>query len=501
MASVFAGVFGLLLAAVAVAVAGEPATAPGGGAGTVIPVLRLDGPIGPAHAEYVARGLAQAAASGAPLVVIGIDTPGGLASATRDIVREILSSPVPVAAWVAPGGARAASAGTYIVMASHVAAMAPATNIGAATPVSIGGGPTPGASDGKVPAFPGTDGKSDKGGKDDGNPAAGDGAPDRPADGEAAPAGGAMERKVVNDSAAWMRALAQARGRNVVWSERAVREGLSLSADEALAEGVVDFLAPDLAALLAGADGREVMLADGRTARVAVGGATTEAVPPDWRQALLMKLSDPTIAYVLLLAGAYAIFLEITTPGLGVAGVAGVVMLLAGAFGLQMLPLNYVGLALLVFGLGLVIAEAFVSTHGLLGLVGTAAFVIGSIMLIDTEAFGFSLPIGLIGGVAIANLLIVLVLARLALAGWRRPVATGTGALQGATGEVVERGLGGAWILVQGERWRVRSTVPLAVGQTVRVRGRDGLVLDVEPLVGNGAAASRPDRQPGPRGP
>src|SRR5690606_9431450 len=291
----------------------------------------------------------DAAGNNAPMVVIAIDTPGGLASSTRDIVRAILGSPVPVASWVAEAGARAASAGTYVVMASHVAAMAPATNIGAATPVSIGGGPTPAAPGGQpdVPADAADKDAADK----DPTPDAGTGK-SRPGAGQPTP-DGAMERKVINDSAAWIRALAQERGRNVDWSERAVREGLSLSADEALENQVVDFIAADLPALLAAADGREVRMADDSVTTLAVAGATTIEQGPDWRLELLMLLSNPTVAYMLLLVGAYGIFLEVTSPGFGVLGVVGAVLLLTGLFGLQMLPLSYAGIALLVLGFAL----------------------------------------------------------------------------------------------------------------------------------------------------
>lgn len=469
-----------------------PSEAPVAALAGAIPVLRLEGPIGPASAEYIAHGLASAAANRAPMVVIGIDTPGGLASSTRDIVREILGSKVPVAAWVAPSGARAASAGTYIVMASHVAAMAPATNIGAATPVSIGGGPTPSAPDerGAVPK------------ENAGAGANADAGQGKPESGAPPPApGGAMERKVINDSAAWMRALAQSRDRNVEWPERAVREGLSLSAEEALEMGVIDVIAADLPALLAAADGREVRMADGSVATVAAAGAVTMERKPDWRLELLMLLSNPTVAYMLLLVGAYGIFLEVTSPGFGVLGVIGAVLLLTGLFGLQMLPLSYAGVSLLVLGFALVVAEVFMPSFGLLGLVGTIAFVIGSIMLVDTDAPGFGIPIWLIVTIAAANLLVGLVFVRMALAGRRRPVASGAEELLGSPARIIEDGGNGTWAWVHGERWRVRAAAPLAIGQQVRVVGRDGLVLDVEPLVDAPAAPDAAAGQAGSPGP
>ncbi len=469
------------------------ATAPPDGATGVaapIHVLRLEGPIGPASAEYIARGLKDAAEARAPMVVVGIDTPGGLASSTRDIVREIIGSPVPVAAWVAPGGARAASAGTYIVMASHVAAMAPATNIGAATPVSIGGGPSP--------ASPGQPESPDEESATEGEPGK-----SRPGGREPAP-GGAMERKIINDSAAWIRALAQSRERNVEWSERAVREGLSLSAEEALENGVVDLIAADMPALIAAADAREVRMADGSTRSLAVAGAGTVDVPPDWRLELLMLLSNPTVAYMLLLVGAYGIFLEVTSPGFGVLGVAGAVLLLTGLFGLQMLPLDYAGVGLLLLGFALVVAEVFVPSFGMLALIGTIAFIIGSIMLVDTAAPGFGIPIWMIVGVAAANLIVGLVFVRLALAARRRPVTSGAEELQRSPARIIEVGANGTWAWVHGERWRVKTATtdrPLVVGQHVRIVGRDGLVLDVEPLAGESATPGAEVGQPGPPGP
>lgn len=491
----------LLAAALSAAGPGWASDAPASAAAepsaaATIPILRLEGPIGPASAEYIAHGLASAAASKAPMVVIGIDTPGGLASSTRDIVREILGSAVPVAAWVAPSGARAASAGTYIVMASHVAAMAPATNIGAATPVSIGGGPAP-AAPGERGDAPGEGAPADAD-ADDGPgkkaPEPGGNAPDA-----SPPApGSAMERKIINDSAAWIRSLAQSRERNVEWSERAVREGLSLSAEEALERGVVDAIAADLPALLATADGREVRMADGSIATVAVAGATTVEQKPDWRLELLMLLSNPTVAYMLLLVGAYGIFLEVTSPGFGVLGVIGAVLLLTGLFGLQMLPLSYAGISLLVLGFALVVAEVFMPSFGLLGLVGTVAFIIGSVMLVDTEAPGFGIPVWLIVTIAAANLLVGLVFVRMALAGRRRPVASGAEELRGSPAKIIEDGENGTWAWVHGERWRVRAAAPVAIGQQVRVIGRDGLILDVEPL---GDAPASPDASPGQPGP
>ncbi len=436
------------------------------------PLLRLSGAIGPASADFIARGLHQAALEGAPLLILQIDTPGGLDSSTRQIVKDILASPVPVIAWVAPSGARAASAGAYIVYASHVAAMAPGTNLGAATPVQIGG--LPGTQPAPAPSAPAQP-----------NPAGA--APDTD---EVHPGADAMTRKMVNDSAAYLRSLAQLRGRNVEWADRAVRDGASLSAQEAHERGVIDFLASDLPSLLQQVHGRSVLMHDGTRRLLQSEAVITEAFDPDWRTRVLGIITDPTVAYLLLLLGIYGIYFELTTPGFGLPGVAGSIALLLGMFALQMLPVNYAGVALIVLGFAMLVGEALMPSFGALGIGGIIAFVIGSVMLIDTGTPGFGIPLGLIVSVALFNVLFVVVVLRLALKARNRAVVSGSEELIGACGEVIGVDLQTTWARIHSERWQVRSSAPLSIGARVRVTGREGLILQVQPQADVAMAAA-----------
>jgi membrane-bound serine protease (ClpP class) len=422
-------------------------------------VISIADAIGPATADYVQRGLAHAAAEDAELVVLELDTPGGLDTSMRVIVKDILASPVPVAVFVAPSGARAASAGTYILYASHVAAMAPATNLGAATPVEMG-----------APAPAGDEEKPGDGAQPERTPGE--------AGAEAAPAADVMTRKQMNDAAAYLRGLAQSRGRNAEWAERAVRESVSLSAEEALAKNVVEIVATDVADLLRQLDGRKVATSAGERS-LATGGLAVERFEPDWRIRVLAAITNPSIAYILLLVGIYGILFEFYSPGFVLPGVVGAICLVVALFGLHLLPVSYAGLALILLGIAFMVAEAFLPSFGALGIGGTAALAIGSVMLIDTEVPGFGVPLALIAAVTGATAVLVFVLLAVALQARRRPVVSGREAIIGAVGEVLEDCPGEGWARVKGETWRVRSAVPLERGQRVRVTAIDGLVLNV----------------------
>jgi len=338
------------------------APAPGRGGSQQVVALRVDGIIGPATSDFIGRGLDKARAANAGLVVIEMDTPGGLDASMRVIIRDILASPIPVATYVSPGGARAASAGTYILYASHIAAMAPATNLGAATPVAIGG---PGGGE-KPPGADGADGGAGKSGEDASEP-------------KRAGRGDAMKAKIENDAAAYLRSLAQLRGRNPDFAERAVREAASLSADEALKAGVIDLVASDLKDLLGRLDGREVTLDSGNKVRLATAGADVRRLTPDWRTGILALLSNPQFALVLMMNGIYGLFFEFTSPGFGVPGVAGLICLLIALYAFQLLPVNWAGVALIAIGATLMLAEAFLPSFGALGIGGIIAFVVGGL--------------------------------------------------------------------------------------------------------------------------
>jgi membrane-bound serine protease (ClpP class) len=400
-------------------------------------LVPLEGAIGPASADFVGRALRRAAADKAPLLVIRMDTPGGLDTSMRQIIKDILASPVPVATYVAPGGSRAASAGTFILYASHYAAMAPGTNLGAASPVAIGGSPSP-QKDGK---------KGDSGGD-------------------------TMMKKVTNDAVAYIRGLAEMRGRNADWAEKAVREAVSLSADSALKLKVVDVVAKDVPDLLVQLEKRK---------KLQVAGATVVEVEVDWRTRILGVITNPSIAYILILVGIYALIFEFMNPGLILPGVVGAICVLLALYAFHLLPVNYAGLALIALGVAFMVAEAFLPSFGALGAGGLVAFVIGSIILMeDTELPAFEIPYSLIGGVAAASAAFLFFVVGMAARNRRRPVVSGREYLIGASGVALEDFEREGWARVQGETWRVRSPQPVRQGQVLRVTAMQGLTLTVE---------------------
>src|SRR5688572_950426 len=392
-------------------------------------VVPLDGAIGPASADFVSRALKRAAKEKAQLVVIRMDTPGGLDTSMRGLIKDILASPVPVATFVAPSGARAASAGTFILYASHIAAMAPGTNVGAASPVSIGGAPA----------------------KEDGKKAEPD----------------TMTKKITNDAVAYIRGLAEMRKRNPDWAEKAVREAVSLSSQQALKLNVIDHIAANVPELL-----KELGKSD----------APLIEVEADWRTKLLGVITNPSIAYILILVGIYALIFEFMNPGLVLPGVAGAICLLLALYALHLLPVNYAGLLLILLGIAFMVAEAFLPAFGSLGVGGLIAFVLGSIILIDTDSVpsGFDIPYTLIGGVAAASAAFVFFVVGMAVRNRRRPVVSGREYLIGAPAEAIEDFEQEGWARVQGETWRVRSSVPVRQGQRLKVTSIEGLVLNVE---------------------
>ncbi len=450
--------------------AAAPAPAAADSAAGTAAVLEINGPIGPATSRYVVHGIEAAHANGSRIVVLELDTPGGLDSAMRDIIRAILASPVPVVSYVTPSGARAASAGTYILYASHVAAMAPATNLGAATPVSIGGEPEPASP--PVPT-PGTNPPQDGNAKVPGSPA--------PAGGAAPPGlpGSTMERKVVNDAVAYIRGLAEERGRNADWAEQAVRGAASLSATAALQQKVIDIVARDLPELLARIDGREVRIGD-RTVKLATRGLAVLHMKPDWRTQLLAVITNPTVAYGLMLIGIWGLLLEGYNPGAVLPGVAGSVCLLIALFAFQILSVNYAGLALVVLGTAMIISEFFFPTYGSLGVGGLIAFVVGSLILFDTDVPGMSVGRPLIGAFATVGGLVIAGIVYLASRSMRRPVATGTQSMIGESAEVVADFTGKGRVRYGGELWNARSDAALHAGDLARIVRVEGLTLWVE---------------------
>ena len=435
--------------------------------------ITLDSPIGPAAAEYFDDAAQRAIADGAAAIVLQLDTPGGLSESMRQIIARMLASPIPILVYVAPGGARAASAGTYILYAGQIAAMAPATHLGAATPVSLGGAtpmpmpmplpkadesPAKAASSGPAKAVSSAQAQPDKAGSD------------------------AESNKVLNDAIAYIRSLAQLRGRNAAWAEQAVRGAATLTASEAAQQHVIDFVANNVPDLLAKADGRKVQVGD-RDVTLQLKGAAVRDYAPGARTRFLGIITNPTIAYLLLLGGILGLGLEAMHPGAMLPGIVGAICLLVGMYALQLLPVNYAGLALMALGIGLLVAEAVNPTLGALGVGGVVSFVIGSVMLMNTGVPGYAVNLGVIAGIAVGFAALLGLVVWLVLHARRARPFIGDGAMRSELGSLLQPVAAGgeSWMMLHGERWRVRSATALPMGAAVRVVSRQGLLLWVEP--------------------
>jgi membrane-bound serine protease (ClpP class) len=431
-------------------------------------VLDVQGPIGPATRDFLDRSLQKAAEDEAALVIIRLDTPGGLDASTRDIIKAILNSPVPVVTYVAPAGARAASAGAYILLASHIAAMSPATNVGAATPVSIISGPGKQSPDGK-------------GGDETSNKEQQENSEEDKTDAGDKSTGDAMTKKVVNDSVAYIRGLAEKRGRNADWAELAVREADSITSEKALELGVIDLIADSMGELLDKIDGMVVEV-NGREQVLQTSGLVIVRLEPDWRNEFLSVITSPTIAYILLMIGVYGLILEGYHPGAIVPGVVGAICLLLALYAFQMLPVNYAGLGLIALGIILMIAEVMAPSFGALGFGGIIAMVVGSIILIDTEVPGFGVSRVLIGSIAVTGSLGFMAIVWFAVKARQRPVVSGREQLIGAPGTALTGFDGDGEVFVHGERWLAMTESPVGKDQDIVVTGLDGLTLMVRPV-------------------
>lgn len=414
-----------------------------GAAAQPVAIVPLEGAIGPSSADFARRSIERAQDDGTQLVVLRVDTPGGLDTSMREIIKAILASRIPVAVFVAPSGARAASAGTFILYAAHIAAMAPGTNLGAASPVSLTGN------------------SKDKDGKQQ--------EPDT------------LTRKATNDAVAYIRGFAEMRGRNADWAEKAVREAVSLPAQEALKMNVIDVVAADVPGLLRKLDGKAIEV-NGKKAVLKTASAQVRTVEPDWRTRVLGVITNPSVAYILILVGIYGLIFEFMNPGMIVPGVAGAIALLLAMYALHLLPVNYAGLALILLGIAFMAGEAFLPSFGALGIGGVIAFVIGSVLLIeDTAMPEFRIPYALIAGITVASAGVLMLILGMLARSRKHAVVSGREFLIGARAEALEDFTGEGWARVQGEQWRVHSAVPVRRGQKLKVMSMQGLVLDVKP--------------------
>ena len=472
----------LILAAIAVlvltlgpvAAPAQDTSARGGAAGGIALLVDLNGVIGPASVRHVANAIEAAGERNVELLILRIDTPGGLATSMREMIADILASPVPVVGFVAPPGARAASAGTYILYATHLAAMAPGTNLGAATPIQIGGG---------LPGLPSPQESDDDKSKEE------NGTSDEDKSDETQP-GTAAERKAVEDAVAFIRSLAELRSRNMEWAEEAVRRGASLSANQALERNVIDVMAADVGDLLQVIDGKNVTI--GRTERtLSTKGLSVVRVEPDFLTQALGVLANPNVALILMMIGIYGLIFEFANPGSIGPGIIGTICLVLGLYALNQLPLDYAGLALLLFGIALMVAEAFTPTFGVLGVGGLIAFVLGATLLIDTDVPAFQISWTVIGGTAILSGATLILLLGYVWRSYRRPVSAGAERLIGSEVEVLDWSHGEGHVWAEGERWNARADKPFKKGDKARVETLEGITLVLTPVPSAGERQSQ----------
>lgn len=420
---------------------------------SVIIQLEISGVIGPATADYIERNLQKAFVSQAKAVLINMDTPGGLDASMRRIIKQIISSPIPVITYVTPGGARAASAGTYILYASHIAAMAPATNLGAATPVQIGG-------------FGSFGEDKESADKDEE---------------KTKPLTDPMTHKMINDASAYIRSLAKMHGRNEQWAEQAVREAASLSSEEALKLNVIDIVATDVSDLLKQLQGRKINVA-GKGLIFNTEKIEIQSIKPDWRSQFLAVITNPSIAYILLMIGIYGLAFEFSNPGSIVPGTVGGICLILALYALQLLPVNYAGVGLILLGIALMTAEAFAPSFGILGFGGVIAFVIGSVILIDTDVPGFGIDLGLVAGFALSSAAFFIIAMGLILKSRNRPIVSGKEEMLGCVGVVLDDFSGTGMVRIHSESWRASCEQLLHKNEKVKVTAIDGLLLRVLPF-------------------
>jgi len=437
-------------------------TESGTAGGKLVLVANLTGAIGPATVRFVEKSIETAYERGAELLVLQMNTPGGLVTSTRDMIEDIIGSPVPVAGYVAPPGARAASAGTFIIYATHVAAMAPGTNIGAATPVQVGGGMP------SLPSPTGEQDQNDQGDQSDGNQEQQDATPAEPG-----------TAKAMNDAVAFIRSLAELRGRDAEWAEKAVRQAATLTADGAKAEGVIEIVAEDVAKLLAAVDGRTVKVGDTERTLVTA-NARVEQLEPDLVSKLLAIFTNPNVALILMMVGIYGLIFEFANPGTIGPGIVGIICLIIGLYSLNQLPLDYAGLALITLGVIFMTVEAFTPAFGVFGIGGIAAFVIGATMLVDTDVPAYQISWSVIAGTAIASGAILIFLIGYVLRAFRKPVRTGQAQLAGAEAEVLDWSGGEGHVWAFGERWSATGPDEFKEGDTVRIQTVDGITLRVQ---------------------